>query len=526
METVMEQMGNFLLGKASQLSKSSANETSANAGSGDFLSAFNQVSQSQSKQAQSSSTSSFSLAQEANLVTVTADQEAAKTDVELILSQIDLVGAISQGVQAPTSINQYDKLVGNDLPPDLIVELEIPVEGELVIEANLVNLTENLEALDDFVTLSDDVVSSEALLAQLGTENQDALAAFAGQDLNELSSLEIAALIENYNAQAADNNQPLIQLSDSIMAWLQTQSSVSNTLVSDAQSSQSLEKRASVSDAQSSQSLEKRASVSDAQIDDDLGMQSMPKDKLQPAVLPNDKWHILGVEKSEGSKLNTSVAIPNADLTKAEFGVTLDALAANVKQGGAGTLALDSLAATIESDSSPLDVKVLQNQSSFTPLHKSDVPQFQLSLRQGAEPGQQLQDMIQKFAPVMQQQLITMVSKGIQQAEIRLDPPELGHMLVKIHVQGDQTQVQFLVAHNQTKDLVEQSLPKLREMLAQEGMLLSDSQVSQGDGRDQKGRQQGGARESLDPLDDNSAQETPLTTNRTSGLNSAIDYYA
>jgi flagellar hook-length control protein FliK len=454
----MEQMGNFLLGKAAQLSKPSANETSANAGSGDFLSAFNQVSQSQSKQAQSSSTSSFSLAQKVNLVTATADQEAAETDVELILSQIGLVA------QTGLSTNNTS-LVGNDSPLEVI---------------------EGLDAVDD------EVLSAEALLAQLGAENQDALAAFAGQDLDQLSPQELAALIENYNAQAADNNQSLIQLSDSMMAWLQ---------------------------AQSAQAVDGS--------DDGLDMQSIPNGKLQPAVLPNDKLHILGAEKSQGSNTNTSTAIPNADLTKAEFAVTLDTLAENVKQGTlVSSGQMDTLVSSLESEANPLDIRALQNQSSFTPLHKSDVPQFQLSLRQGAEPGQQLQDMIQKFAPVMQQQLITMVSKGIQQAEIRLDPPELGHMLVKIHVQGDQTQVQFQVVHSQTKDLVEQSLPKLREMLAQEGMLLSDSQVSQGDGREQKGRQHGGASESHDSLDENSAQDTPLTTNRTSGLNSAIDYYA
>jgi flagellar hook-length control protein FliK len=482
----MEQMGNFLLGKAAQLSKSSANEISANAGSGDFLSAFNQVSQSQSKQVQSSSTSSFSLAQEVNLVTATADQEATNTDVELILSQIGLVEAISQGVQAPTGMNQYDKQVGNDSPLEVIAGLEELNDEELLA------LAENMGLLSDAQMDSDDIVSTEALLAQLGTENQDALAAFAGQDLDELSPQELAALIENYNAQAADNNLPLIQLSDSMMAWLQAQS----------------------------------AHAVDGS-DDGLGMQSIPNGKIQPPVLPNDKLHILGAEKSQGSNTNTSAAIPNADLTKAEFDVTLDTLAENVKQGTlVSSGQMDTLVSSLESEANPLDIKALQNQSSFTPLHKSDVPQFQLSLRQGAEPGQQLQDMIQKFAPVMQQQLITMVSKGIQQAEIRLDPPELGHMLVKIHVQGDQTQVQFQVAHSQTKDLIEQSLPKLREMLAQEGMLLSDSQVSQGDGREQKGRQHGGASESHDSLDENSAQDTPLNTNRTSGLNSAIDYYA
>ena len=89
-----------------------------------------------------------------------------------------------------------------------------------------------------------------------------------------------------------------------------------------------------------------------------------------------------------------------------------------------------------------------------------------------------------------------MVSNGIQQAEIRLDPPELGHLTVKIQIQGDQTQVQFHVAQSQTRDIVEQAMPRLRDMLAQEG------------------------------LDEISAQEPSLMTNPSRSLHSAIDYYA
>ncbi len=86
---------------------------------------------------------------------------------------------------------------------------------------------------------------------------------------------------------------------------------------------------------------------------------------------------------------------------------------------------------------------------SMSQLNRQETMQVQLSLRQGVEQQNQMQEMIQRFSPVMKQQLITMVSQGIQHAEIRLDPPELGHMLVKIQVHGDQTQVQFHVTQPQ-----------------------------------------------------------------------------
>ncbi|MGL5360062.1 MAG: flagellar hook-length control protein FliK, partial [Shewanella sp.] len=149
-----------------------------------------------------------------------------------------------------------------------------------------------------------------------------------------------------------------------------------------------------------------------------------------------------------------------------------------------------------------------------------------LSLRQGTGPTP-LQEMIQRFSPVMQQQLITMVSQGLQQAEIRLDPPELGHMLVKIQVQGDQTQVQFHVTQSQTRELVEQALPRLRELLLDQGMQLADSHVSQGD---QGQRREGGFAKGDEPnmsnLDDFSAEELDLGLNQSISLTSGIDYYA
>lgn len=153
--------------------------------------------------------------------------------------------------------------------------------------------------------------------------------------------------------------------------------------------------------------------------------------------------------------------------------------------------------------------------------------QYQLSLRQGIEQSLQTADMVQRFAPVMRQQLITMVSNGVQQAEIRLDPPELGAMMVRVQVHGDQTQVQFHVTQPQTRDMLEQAMPRLREMLQEQGMNLADSHISQG-GREQ-GEQQGGngggfAQEGANG--EISAEETAQSTNHTTSYGSGIDYYA
>lgn len=72
-----------------------------------------------------------------------------------------------------------------------------------------------------------------------------------------------------------------------------------------------------------------------------------------------------------------------------------------------------------------------------------------------------------------------MVRQNIQIAEIRLDPAGLGQMQIKVDVQQDQTNVQFVVQQSQAKELIEQQLPRLREMLLQQGIVLGEGSVQQ-----------------------------------------------
>ncbi|WP_293633376.1 flagellar hook-length control protein FliK [Shewanella sp. CG12_big_fil_rev_8_21_14_0_65_47_15] len=172
-------------------------------------------------------------------------------------------------------------------------------------------------------------------------------------------------------------------------------------------------------------------------------------------------------------------------------------------------------------------VSTLASTTGQPQINRQDLQQVQLSLRQGVETQNQMQEMIQRFSPVMKQQLVTMVSQGIQHAEIRLDPPELGHMLVKIQVHGDQTQVQFHVTQPQTRDVIEQAIPRLRELLQEQGMQLADSHVSHGDqGQRREGSFGEGGGSGGANVDNFSAEELDLGLNQATSLNSGIDYYA
>ncbi|AXB32099.1 flagellar hook-length control protein FliK [Vibrio campbellii] len=81
-----------------------------------------------------------------------------------------------------------------------------------------------------------------------------------------------------------------------------------------------------------------------------------------------------------------------------------------------------------------------------------------------------------------------MMSKNLKNLDIRLDPPELGRMQIRMTMNNDLANVHFTVANPQARDLIEQTLPRLREMLSQQGMQLADSSVQQ----QSSGQQQSG----------------------------------
>lgn len=70
-----------------------------------------------------------------------------------------------------------------------------------------------------------------------------------------------------------------------------------------------------------------------------------------------------------------------------------------------------------------------------------------------------------------------MVSQQVQQAEIRLDPPELGSLEVRISVSRDQAHVNFASVHAPVREALEAALPRLREMLAEQGLNLVQAEV-------------------------------------------------
>lgn len=78
----------------------------------------------------------------------------------------------------------------------------------------------------------------------------------------------------------------------------------------------------------------------------------------------------------------------------------------------------------------------------------------------------------------MTDQVSFMLRGGYQQAEIKLNPANLGPMEIKLSINDDQASVSFITQHAPVRDAIDSAMPRLREMLEQQGLNLADVNVS------------------------------------------------
>ena len=91
------------------------------------------------------------------------------------------------------------------------------------------------------------------------------------------------------------------------------------------------------------------------------------------------------------------------------------------------------------------------------------------------------------WGKAMGEKIMWMANQQLSSADIRLDPPELGSLQVKIQVQQDQATVTFVSPHPQIRELLDQQVTRLREMFAEQGLQLGQVNVS--DRQEQQSRQ-------------------------------------
>lgn len=89
----------------------------------------------------------------------------------------------------------------------------------------------------------------------------------------------------------------------------------------------------------------------------------------------------------------------------------------------------------------------------------------------------------QAWAQGLGERLLMMAEKGQQSATLRLQPEQLGPLQIHIRVDEDgASQVLFSAHHAQTREAIEQAMPRLRELFAEQGLNLAQADVDSGRG--------------------------------------------
>jgi hypothetical protein len=80
--------------------------------------------------------------------------------------------------------------------------------------------------------------------------------------------------------------------------------------------------------------------------------------------------------------------------------------------------------------------------------------------------------------------LSMMAANGREAASLRLSPEHLGPLEIRISMKDGEASVVFNASNPDTRSALEQSLPRLREMFASQGLVLGDANVSRDAPRD------------------------------------------
>lgn len=106
-------------------------------------------------------------------------------------------------------------------------------------------------------------------------------------------------------------------------------------------------------------------------------------------------------------------------------------------------------------------------------------PSFARVMAQAAPPAVALPAPLAapNFGEALAAQVSVFARDGVQQAELRLNPPEMGPIGVQIELVGNDARINFHAAQAQTREIIERALPELAGALRHEGLTLAGGGV-------------------------------------------------
>lgn len=130
----------------------------------------------------------------------------------------------------------------------------------------------------------------------------------------------------------------------------------------------------------------------------------------------------------------------------------------------------------------------------------------------------------QNWSKQFADRVLVLTQQGLSSAKLHLNPAELGPLEIRISVQQDQASLSISSSHALVRDSIEQSLPRLRELLEESGLTLVDVDVNAQSQQEQEHGEAG----QTEGEGDTSAEEAEQTAAQNSATSSSnrVDFYA
>jgi hypothetical protein len=104
-----------------------------------------------------------------------------------------------------------------------------------------------------------------------------------------------------------------------------------------------------------------------------------------------------------------------------------------------------------------------------------------LSMIQNQENIVDLRSSQPRLEQALGNRVLWMLGQNLHTAELRINPPHLGPLEVHISLDGQHAKVSFITQHAEVREMMEGTIPKLRDILAEAGLNSANVDVSQQD---------------------------------------------
>lgn len=362
------------------------------------------------------------------------------------------------------------------------------------------------EAADDGATAGADAVDrqlTEALATGGEPDPSGAVGDGAADSLRQVTSAEAAELTAKAASQVSgDAANALARLQSAAQT---SDSAVEQALLRGDQSLQTVTRSADASTLASTSAA--RLTAGSTRGDGVLGKEA----GASPGLAVNDAQtladSLTSGERPSISRLNDASALENSLRT---LGVTRDSdvagitarteLAKALTEGARAVAGNLNPAAAGEDLAAPVRVAVSSGAEVTAPTITTNVNNLvQASAPSNAAPTSPTPEYAllrnpqdPQFTGELGARVKVLLREGVKEARLQLHPAELGRLQVTINTEGDQARVVFSAETAAARDAIEQSIPRLREMLEQNGLQLAHADVDQG-AFGQAGSEQGDA---------------------------------